>query len=162
MPYPEVAFPAQAYRIGYASGFFDLFHIGHLRYLELAAQHCEKLIVGVPSDTIVRADQRPKPFTPCDQRMAIIAALRCVTEVVRVEVSMEQPSAFLPWIKRLGNPAIFVGEDWRDSARWSRLGPLLAEQGVKVHFLPRTDGVSTTWIKQSLAKIQPYDPKYHT
>lgn len=155
MAYSETQLPVQPYRTGYATGYFDLFHVGHLRYLELAAQHCENLIVGIPADAVVFADQRPKPFTPCAQRIAIVTALRCVTKVVCVEVSMEQPSDFLPWMQRLGNEAIFVGEDWRGSARWNRLGPKLVEQGVKIHFLPRTDGISTTWIKQSLATVQP-------
>lgn len=154
MTFYESTLPKQAYPIGYASGFFDLFHVGHLRYLQLAAQHCEKLIVGVPADEIIRADQRPFPFIPCAQRMEIIAALSCVSEVLCVQVSMEQPVAFLEFMRGLGNQAIFIGEDWRDGARWQRLGPLLQEQGVKVHFLPRTEGISSTLIKQKLANIE--------
>lgn len=153
MIFPSASLPAKAYRIGYASGYFDLFHVGHLRYLQLAAQHCEKLIVGVPSDTIVRADNRPRPTISCEQRMEILAALRCVDEVICVDVSMEQADAFVEFMRKLGNQAIFIGEDWQGGERWQRLGPKLQEQGVCVHFLPRTEGISSTLIKQKLAGV---------
>jgi glycerol-3-phosphate cytidylyltransferase len=142
--------PAKIYPVGYATGYFDLFHVGHLRYLQLAAQYCEKLVVGVPSDEIVRFDDRPKPLIPCSQRMAILAELRCVSEVIGIEASMEQPTEFLAMMRGLGNQGIFIGEDWRDSPRWQRLGPLLQAQGVNVHFLPRTEGISSTWIRQEI------------
>ncbi len=151
MSFSENPLPTQRYRVGYAAGYFDLFHVGHLRYLQLAAQYCEKLIVGVPSDEIVRKDGNPKPFIPCAQRMAILAELRCVSEVICNKVSMEQPEDFLALMRSIGNQGIFIGEDWRDSPRWQRLGPLLQAQGVGVHFLPRTEGISSTWIKQQLA-----------
>lgn len=151
MTFFEASLPAKPYPLGYTSGYFDLFHVGHLRFLQLAAQHCEKLIVGIPSDSIVRADNRPPPTISCQQRIEIIASLRCVDEVICIEVSMEQSDAFAQFMCQLGNQAIFIGEDWQASARWQRLGPKLQEQGVKVHFLPRTDGISSTLIKQKLA-----------
>lgn len=151
MTYFESILPKQAYPVGYASGFFDLFHVGHLRYLQLAAKHCQKLIVGVPADGVVRADHRPFPVIPCAHRMEIIAALDCVSKVICVEVSMQQPSAFLEFMRKVGNQAIFVGDDWRGSERWNNLGPILNQDGIKVHFLPRTECISSTLIKQKIS-----------
>ncbi len=158
MSYFETSLPAKPYPVGYATGYFDLFHIGHLRYLQLAAQHCEKLVVGIPSDAVVSADKRPKVFIPCEHRLAIVAALRCVSEVICVEVSMEQPQAYLEFLRSVGNQAFFIGEDWQGSARWNRLGPVLQAHGMKLHFLSRTDGISTTEIKQRLSGVPAQAP----
>jgi glycerol-3-phosphate cytidylyltransferase len=151
MTYFEPSLPAQAYPIGYASGYFDLFHIGHLRYLQLAAQHCDQLIVGMPADEVERADNRPAPLIPWEQRSAIVAALRCVSEVICVRTSMDQPDAYLEFLRSLGNPALFIGGDWQGSTRWNRLGPKLQAHGLKIHFLPRTEGISLSLIRQQLA-----------
>ena len=154
MSYFEPALPAKPYPIGYASGYFDLFHIGHLRYLQMAAQHCEKLIVGIPGDEVVRADLRPMPFISCEQRIAIVAALGCVSEVICVPTSMNQPDAYLAFLRGVGNQALFIGEDWQGTARWNRLGPILHAQGLKIHFLPRTQDISSSLIKQRLGQEQ--------
>jgi glycerol-3-phosphate cytidylyltransferase len=148
-PLPQQA--AKKYAIGYASGYFDLFHVGHLRYLQLAAQFCDKLIVGIPNDQIVRADARPKPFTPFEQRRAIVAELRCVHEVVSMAVSMEHAEYFLHVMKEHGVEALLIGGDWSHTERWNRLGPLAQAAGLDVHFLPRTEGISSTWIRHQLA-----------
>ncbi len=153
MTYLEPSLPDKPYPIGYASGYFDLFHIGHLRYLQLAAQHCDKLIVGIPSDQVVRADHRTSPIIPCEQRIEIVAALRCVNEVICVDSSMDQPDAYLEFLRGLGNQAVFIGGDWQGSARWNRLGPVLHAQGLKIHFLPRTEAISSSLIKQRLAVV---------
>ena len=152
MTFFETSLPSKPYPIGYASGYFDLFHVGHLRYLQLAAQHCDKLIVGVPSNKIVRPGNRPMPTIPCEQRIEILSNLRCVDEVICVDVSMEHADAYVEFIRKIGNQAMFIGEDWQASARWQRLGPQLKEQGIKVHFLPRTAEISSTLIKEKVAK----------
>jgi glycerol-3-phosphate cytidylyltransferase len=153
MTYFESSLPTKPYPIGYASGYFDLFHIGHLRYLQLAAQHCEKLVVGIPADQVVRAAHRLPPFTPCEQRIAIVAALRCVSEVVCVATSMDQPDAYLEFLRDLSTQAVFIGGDWQGSARWTRLGPKLHAQGLKIHFLPRTEAISSSLIRQRQAAV---------
>lgn len=142
--------PEKIYPVGYASGCFDLFHIGHLRYLQRAATCCEQLIVGLPVDAIVKANKGKNPINTCEQRMEIIAALRCVTQVVRAEISAAHTDAYVDFIRQLGINGVFIGEDWRGTPRWQPLEPILRTHGINVHFLSRTPDISTTLIKQSI------------
>ena len=66
-----------------ANGVFDLFHVGHLRYLEAAAAEGDRLIVAVNSDASTRAYKGPdRPVIPEAERAEIIAGLACVDGVV--------------------------------------------------------------------------------
>ena len=70
--------------IALANGVFDLFHVGHLRYLEGAKALADLLVVAVNSDPSARLlGKGPgRPFIPEDERAEIVAALRCVDHVV--------------------------------------------------------------------------------
>jgi cytidyltransferase-like protein len=72
-------------RIGYLTGVFDLFHVGHLDVLEQAKQHCDRLVVGVLTDDWAAEAWGARPFVPIVERAQIIEQLRCVDEVVVVE-----------------------------------------------------------------------------
>ena len=72
-------------RIGYLTGVFDLFHVGHLDVLERARQQCDRLIVGVLSDDWAEDAWGDRPFVPVVERAQIIEHLRCVDETVVVE-----------------------------------------------------------------------------
>lgn len=150
MPCLDLSLPEKVYSVAYASGCFDIFHVGHLRYLERAAAYCEQLVVGIPVDTIIKANKGKNPINTCELRMEIIAALRCVTRVVRAETPMEHTKPFADFIRQLGAEGVFIGEDWRNTPRWQRLGPVLQTHGINVHFLSRMPDISTTLIKQSL------------
>ena len=152
MPYRDIPLPPQPYGVGYASGCFDLFHVGHLRFLQQAAEHCRQLIVGVPVDAIVgdASNKGRPPIFSVEQRLEVIAALRCVARAVAAEVSMETSSEFADFVQQFQPEAIFVGEDWRSTPRWRRLGSELLARGIKVHFLPRAANISSTHIKQAL------------
>ncbi|GAJ02049.1 unnamed protein product, partial [marine sediment metagenome] len=58
----------------------DLFHVGHLKFLRAAKEHCDYLIVGVLTDEAVRAYKR-QPVMPLNERVEIVRALRCVNKV---------------------------------------------------------------------------------
>ena len=75
-----------------ANGCFDLFHVGHLRYLEGAAQLGDVLVVAINSDRQTRELKgHDRPFTPEDERAEIVAALACVDFVtVFDEPTVEQ------------------------------------------------------------------------
>jgi cytidyltransferase-like protein len=72
-------------RIGYLTGVFDLFHIGHLDVLEQAQQQCDRLVVGVLTDDWALEAWGARPFVPLVERRQILEQLRCVDEVVVVE-----------------------------------------------------------------------------
>ncbi len=80
--------------IGYTTGVFDMFHIGHLNILRRAKEKCDYLIVGVSTDELVQSYKNKTPIIPFDQRCAIVGAVRYVDEVVP-QTSMDK--YHVPW-----------------------------------------------------------------
>lgn len=70
------------YKIGYTTGVYDMFHIGHLNILRRAKEQCEYLIVGVSTDECVESYKNKAPIIPFEQRAAIVQAIKYVDEVV--------------------------------------------------------------------------------
>lgn len=93
------------YKVGYTTGTFDLFHVGHLNLLERAKQQCEYLVVGVSTDALVTQYKGRAPIIPFEDRIRIIAALKCVNEVIAQE-SMDK---IIAWNKIHFN-VLFHGE----------------------------------------------------
>ena len=58
--------------VGYTTGVYDLFHIGHLNILKRARQMCDYLIVGVSTDELVMREKHKKPIIPYSDRVAIV------------------------------------------------------------------------------------------
>ena len=139
------------WQIGYASGAFDPLHVGHLRYLKAAAAQCGRLVVGIPSDAVVTRAKGLVPAIPQAERLEMVAALACVAEALPVAVSMEDADLFAAFVAGLGVGAVFVGADWADTPRWSRLRPRLEVLGIGVVFLPRTPGISSSLLRVRLA-----------
>ena len=127
------------YKIGYTTGVFDMFHIGHLNILKRAKEQCEYLIVGVSTDEVVEQYKHKTPVIPYEERMAIVSELKCVDRVVPQE-SMDKLSA---WEKYKYN-ALFHGTDWKNSSMYNEIEEQLNKVGVDVVFIPHTDGVSST------------------
>ena len=67
--------------IGYTTGVFDLFHVGHLNILKRAKEQCDYLVVGVTVDELV-AYKGKKAFIPFEERCAIVEAIKYVDKVV--------------------------------------------------------------------------------
>lgn len=135
------------YEIGYTTGVFDLFHIGHLNILKRAKAQCEYLIVGVSTDELVESYKHKTPVIPFEERSAIVEAIKYVDKVV-VQESMDKFSA---WEKLRFN-VVFHGDDWKNSNMYDRYIDQFKKVGVDVVFLPHTDGVSSTQIAQRLNK----------
>ena len=133
------------YKIGYTTGVFDLFHIGHLNIIKRAKEQCEYLIVGVSTDELVLTYKNKKPVIPFEQRIAIVDALKYVDEVVP-QVTMDKLQA---WGKYKFD-AIFHGDDWKGSSMYNDIESQFAKLGVDVVFIPHTDGVSSTDIAQRI------------
>ena len=71
--------------VGYTTGVYDMFHIGHLNVIRRAKEQCDYLIVGVSTDELVQKEKNKTPVIPYEERAAIVAALRYVDEVVPQE-----------------------------------------------------------------------------
>lgn len=127
------------YRIGYTTGVFDMFHIGHLAILKRAKEMCDFLIVGVSTDELVETYKHKMPIVPLADRMEIVGAIRYVDQVV-VQTSMDKYAAW----EQYHFDALFHGDDWKKSEMYNRIEEKLSEVGVDVVFLPHTPGVSTT------------------
>lgn len=127
------------YKIGYTTGVFDMFHIGHLNILRRAKEQCEYLIVGVSTDENVMQYKHKKPVIQYEQRKAIVEAIRYVDQVV----PQENMDKFEAW-QRLHFEVMFHGSDWKGSQMFNETERKLAEVGCDVVFLPHTDGISST------------------
>lgn len=125
--------------IGYLSGTFDLFHVGHLNLLRRAKQHCDYLIVGVHSSGSWKGKET---FIPLEERKAILAACRYVDKVV--DSCMEDSDAWDLW----HYDRLFVGSDYKGTERFLRYEEYFKDKGVEIVYFPYTQGTSSTQIRK--------------
>ncbi len=135
------------YKVGYTTGVFDMFHIGHLNILKRAKEQCEFLIVGVSTDEVVKQYKSKTPIIPFEERMAIVEAIKYVDKVVP-QTSMDKLAAW----EKLSFDAIFHGDDWKGSSMYSNIEMQLKAHGVDTVFLPHTKGVSSTELSNKIKK----------
>lgn len=131
------------YKIGYTTGVFDMFHIGHLNLLKRAKEQCEYLIVGVSTDEVVQNYKHKTPIIPFEERSAIVSAIKYVDKVVP-QISMDKMMAY----NELHFDVLFHGSDWKGSDMYNRIADEFSSIGVDVVFLPHTDGISSTYIRE--------------
>ncbi len=125
-------------------GVFDLFHVGHLRYLQQARVMGTHLTVGVATDAISMTSKGKYPVVPQDYRLEIVSALACVDTAHLLPSTTMDVDRALAWIAEWQIDLVSVGAGWAGSERWNRLTPLLAAQGVAVSFVEETPVTSTT------------------
>ena len=140
--------------IGYTAGGFDLFHIGHLNILKKAKACCDYLIVGISTDELVEHDKNKRPIIPFKDRCEIVKAIRYVDEVVP-QVDKDKLGAYLRMEKRFHK--MFVGDDWKGTAKWNKIEAEMADVGVKLVYFPYTKGTSSTLINQTLNNLRDGD-----
>lgn len=136
------------YKIGYTTGVYDMFHIGHLNILKRAKEQCDYLIVGVSTDELVESYKHKMPIIPFDERMAIVESIRYVDRAV----PQENMDKFQAW-EKLHFDAIFHGDDWKGSSMYDEIENKLASVGVDMVFLPHTDGTSSTLLSEKLTRM---------
>lgn len=136
--------------VGGTIGAFDLFHVGHLRFLTAARQLCTHLKVGVGSDRLLPLSKGRSTVCSEAHRMEILSGLRCIDEVCVFDVGLDEPDAATRWLTDWGVNVMFVSNEWIDTPRWQRLRPLLAKNGIHCHLLPYTTGISTTSLRQQM------------
>lgn len=135
-------------RIGYTTGVYDLFHIGHLNLLRRAKEQCDYLIVGVTTDELV-AYKHKKSVIPFEERSAIVEAIRYVDKVVP-QVSMDKIQA---WNEHHFD-VMFVGDDWKGTDKWNAYEKEFQELGVEIVYFPYTKGTSSTLLNEALIKLR--------
>lgn len=135
------------YKVGYTTGVYDMFHIGHLNILKRAKAQCETLVVGVTTDELCLKRKNKTPIINERERMAIVGAIRYVDRVIP-QVDMEKIRS----VKELGADVVFVGSDWRGTDAWNQYEKDFAEIGCTVVYLDHTDGISSTILREKLIK----------
>lgn len=129
--------------IGYLSGTFDLFHVGHLNLLRRAKQQCDYLIVGVHPTAAHKGKQT---FIPFEERKQIVGCCRYVDRVV--DACSEDSDAWdLHHFDRL-----FVGSDYKGTERFARYEAYFADKGVEIVYFPYTQSTSSTQIRQAVSQ----------
>ena len=136
------------FKIGYTTGVFDMFHIGHLNILKRAKEQCEFLIVGVTTDELCYKRKQKCPIINEKERMEIVGAIRYVDKVVP-QADMDKLKA----VKELHADAVFVGSDWKGTEAWNKYEKEFAEVGCTVVYLDHTDGISSTILREKLNSL---------
>lgn len=134
--------------VGYTTGVYDLFHIGHLNILKNAKSMCDKLIVGVSTDDLV-AYKHKKAVIPFEERLEIVNSIKYVDEVVMQE-NMDKLDAW----KKLQFNVMFVGSDWENTDKWNNYEKEFDKVNVKIIYFPYTKGTSSTILNETLKKIR--------
>lgn len=136
-------------RVGYLSGVFDLFHIGHINMFRRAKEQCDYLIVGVTSDEYVINKKKRTPFIPCDERIQVIKACKYVDKVVKVSYMHEEITE--AW-ETYHYDVQFCGSDYVNNSWWLEQQKWLREHGADLVFFPYTQQTSSTKIKALIEK----------
>ncbi len=132
------------YGTGLLMGVFDLFHVGHLRLIRRAKEHCDYLRVAVLSDELVMKFKNKLPIIPLSERMEILGAIRDVDDVVPV---LDDPSRLKEW-KRRPFDCFFSGDDYDGNPYWEWEREELRKRGADIVFFPYTKEQSSTMIRK--------------
>jgi len=135
-------------RIGYTTGVFDMFHIGHLNILRNARLACDYLIVGVTTDELSAGSKGKVPIIPFNERMAIVESIKYVDMVVP-QTSYDK---FEAW-NNLKFNIMFVGDDWKGSDKWVQLEKDFEKVGVQIHYFGYTQHTSSTKLRQVVESL---------
>ena len=133
--------------IGYTTGVFDMFHIGHLNILRRAKERCDYLIVGVSTDEVVESYKHHKPIIPYEQRTAIVEAIKYVDEVVP-QTTMDKTE----FLKRRHFDVMFHGDEWKGTEMYNKYEEEFAKYGARIEFLSHTEGISSSMLRENIKK----------
>ena len=126
-------------KIGYTTGVFDLFHVGHLNILRNAKSMCDKLIVGITTDEMMMSYKKKNTVIPFEERCEIVSAIEFV-DLVLPQSNMNKIEA---WEKLKFNK-MFVGDDWYKNKKWEDYEKQLKEHNVEIIYFPYTKKTSST------------------
>lgn len=133
--------------IGYATGVFDMFHIGHLNILKHAKENCDFLVVGVSTDDLVNY-KNTKTIIPFPERIKIVDSIKYVDKTV-AQTSMDKMEAW----QEIKFDKMFVGSDWKGTDKWKALEEEFSKIDVEIMYFPYTQGTSSSKLKVALSTI---------
>ena len=134
-------------KIGYTTGVFDMFHVGHLNLIERAKKQCDFLIVGVSTDELVEEYKHKVTVIPFEERARIVSAIKYVDGVVP-QLTMDKYNAW----EILHFDVLFHGDDWKGSDTYNKIEEKLRSVGVEFIYFPYTQGISSTELRDRAAR----------
>lgn len=134
--------------IGYTTGVFDLFHVGHVNLLRNARSVCDRLIVGVTVDELV-AYKHKRAVIPFPERIDVVRACRYVDAAVP-QTTLDKLAAH----DHYKYDVLVVGDDWLHHGRWQETETALAARGARVVYFPYTTGTSSTLVNETLQRLR--------
>ena len=139
-------------KIGYLSGTFDLFHVGHLNLLARAREQCDKeccdyLVVGIHKDA---SHKGKSTFISFEERCEIVKSIKYVDKVIPSE--KEDCDVFLKGIVKYDY--LFVGSNYKGTERFNRYEQIFADTDVKIIYFPYTQGTSSSQLREALNAIR--------
>ena len=135
------------YKVGYTTGVFDMFHIGHLNILRKAKEQCDYLIVGVSTDELVQQSKGHSPVIPFEERREIVEAIKYVDKTV----PQENKDKFGAW-EKYHFDVMFVGDDWKGKPLFMEAEAKLNAVGAEVVYFPYTTHISSSMLREKLDK----------
>lgn len=136
------------YKKGYTSGVYDMFHIGHLNIIKRAKELCDFLVVGVSTDEIVQQNKNKTPMIPFSDRIQIVESIKYVD--LAVPQNRYDIDGKIEMVKKYDINVVFVGSDWQGTKKWEEIEKKLKMIGCDVVYLPHTDGISSTQIRERI------------
>lgn len=133
--------------IGYTTGVFDMFHIGHLNLLRRAKERCDYLIVGVSTDEVVESYKHHLPVIPYEQRVAIVEAIKYVDEVVP-QTTMDKTE----FLKQRHFDVMFHGDEWKGTDLYNKYEEEFVKYGARIEYLNHTEGISSSMLRERVKK----------
>ena len=135
--------------IGYTTGVYDLFHIGHVNLLNNCKSMCDKLVVGISTDELVFEYKKKKPVIPFHERLEIVRNIKAV-DVVIAQKNLKKQDLF----DKIKFDIMFVGDDWHNSDKWNVIESDLKKKGARVVYFPYTETTSSTLINETLVSLR--------
>lgn len=135
------------YKIGYTTGVFDMFHIGHLNLLKRAKQYCDYLVVGVSTDELVKEYKNKDVIIPFEERKAILMSIEYVDKVIP-QKNMDK----LDVLNYEKFNVVFVGDDWKGTEKWNNYEREFKKHNVDVVYFPYTKSTSSTQLRELINK----------
>ncbi len=132
--------------IGYTSGVFDILHVGHINILRNARGMCDRLVVGVTTDELLRTYKNRESVIPFEERIELVRSIKYV-DVAVPQSDMDK----LTMCKKVKANVMFVGDDWYKTARWEEYEKSFAVEDIKIVYFPYTPNVSSTILREKLS-----------
>ena len=134
--------------IVYTGGTFDLFHAGHVRFLQRCAEFGE-VVVSLNTDEFIEEYKKKPPVLSYSDRREVLLACRYVSRVIPNVGGTDSKPAILA----VDPDMVVIGSDWARKDYYKQMGftqDWLDERGIGLAYIPYTQGISSTVIKERM------------